>query len=347
MKRSGPEHPPPDSPRGAVPRSGERSPNIPHPLKPSPPLPSPRPLYRDARLFVASSPPQPRTRKRSPLCRRPLPPRSPSKPSTIPQDPQARAAAERARSLPPLGIPPSVGYRPFLASTRLAPGPPPQGCAARSAFWPPDLGRPPPRRPPSHRGRAPTPSWPPPHPERGAGSPGSAPTRPLAPRSFVRRARAASRRGRHSHARSPRRARAPGAAGREAEGAEAAAAESNRSLPPRPRGAASAIAESRAGTRRLGARRSPDLPKPGAGECGRPRGPGGAGPFPPGAGSGAAGLPRRQRRESPGAAAPGPGTSPDWPGAGSAPSPSRGRPCRFVQRFPSPERQGIPSHPGP
>lgn len=102
----------------------------------------------------------------------------------------------------------------------------------------------------------------------------------------------------------------------------AAAAESNRSLPPRPRGAASAIAESRSGTRRLGARRSPDLPEPGAGECGRPWGPGRRWALPAGSGlpgrwspqeggTGVSGCSRARTRDDL-----------DWPGRGGAPSPS-------------------------
>lgn len=60
---------------------------------------------------------------------------------------------------------------------------------------------------------------------------------------------------------------------------EGAASEPNRWLPPRPRGTAFAIAASRAGTRRLGAHRSPDLREPGAvGASGRGAG---AGPCPP------------------------------------------------------------------
>lgn len=275
-------------------------------------------------------------RKRSHLCRRPPPPRTPSKtlhhPSgppgprgcgegtrpptfgdpSIPRvsplsrfhSPGARAAAPRLRS--PQPVPPSPASRPRVPSAAAIP----------------------------HRGRAPTPSSPPPHPVCGAGSPGSAPSRP--PRAPLCAGRALRQGGgapatrAHSPAHTSPRERQEG----RREGEEAAAAESNRLLPPRPRGAASAIAESRAGTRRLGARRSPDLPKPGAGECGRPRGPGRGWALPPGARSGAAGLPRRQRRGAPGAAAPGPGTSPDWPGGGSAPSPSRGAPLPFRPAVP-------------
>ncbi|XP_060003040.1 uncharacterized protein LOC132519120 [Lagenorhynchus albirostris] len=254
-----------------VPSSGERSLHILYHQKTPPSIPIRASFHQGHALFLSASPQASHalTRPRSRLCHRPQPP------GTLPR-----------RTLPyPSGLPgrlgckggtfsPSLGDRsipriprPSLASNRLAPQPPPRGCAARTSLSPhprlPALWRPPslPSGARSHPPYLPPPAEVP----ATAGSTGSAPLRPPRASLCGRRARAASRLPPPPHARTHSAQLTPGS-GRKGGGERGEGAQSRGAPAPAPRGAASAIAVSGSG-RRGGSEcgRSPDLPEPGVG----------------------------------------------------------------------------------
>lgn len=311
---------------GTVLRSGERSPHIPHHLKPPPPLPSMSLCTGTRALFLF--PPSQHSHvltKRSGPCHRPLPPRTPSETLHHPSRPPGPRGCREGTLPPSFGDPSIRRISPFFAFIRLVPGPPPQGCAARSTSRhprPPDLGCPPlllrapiggarpsPPRPfpDQFAARGPRGAPPPAHPALLC-APGARCVKAGAPRPHA-----------HTHRRtiSPRERQEgrwegwgpppPSPIARSLPG---------RAAPPPPLLRAD---RGRGGSERVGAQTCRNRARVSAGGRGTRAG---AGPFPPGAGSRAAGLPRREGRESPGAAAPGPGTHLDWPGRGGAPSPS-------------------------